>query len=935
MPHGQGFNVKAEESGLSEQLSEQINLIGSLLGCAMREQGEEESFQLIEKLRSACIKASQTGNDDYLKDAANTIHNLKFETLHFLIRGISTFFHLVNKAEQLEITRINREREKKSSAENPKKESIAEAVLQLKNQGFSGEQIDALLNRLDIQPTFTAHPTEARRRGLLQKQQKIAYALLQLSETDLTPHERHDIMNEIYRQIILLLTTDEVRPERLTVLNEVKHGLYFFKSSVWKTITKIYRDLEDAVGQYYKDYYDIPVFLRFRSWIGGDRDGNPRVTPQVTRQTLGMHRETALNLYLDELKELRRELSISSRLVSVPEELFNSLNEDARHYSIAESQLKFYRHEPFRLKINYMMAKLDHLLEQVRRENNSPSTSDSESKTYTADDFISDLQLVKQCLEESGLQDIVQRGKLSDLIIRARTFRFHLMTLDIRQHSNVHVQAVSELLSVAEVTQNYTGLSESERVKVLERELRNPRPLIPENESISDSTNELLETFKVIREGHSLDQNAVGAYIVSMTHHVSNFLEVLLLGKETGLWKFKNGKVHTDLDVVPLIETIEDLENAEDLMNAAFENEIYKLHLQSRGNFQEIMLGYSDSNKDGGYWMANWSLHWAQEKLAESCNRHGIDFRFFHGRGGTIGRGGGRSNRAIQAMTGMEQNERIRFTEQGEVISFRYALPSIAHRHFEQIVHALLVSAKSTQMDEGEDLQDKKKQVLEEIVGKSMDADRSLIFHEKFWNWYTTITPIQHISKLPIASRPVSRGSESGVDFENLRAIPWGFAWTQTRYLVPGWFGTGKALYSMIEQDTEKFELLRQLYKDWPFFQVILDNAQQEMARTRLEISKFYAAMNEQGFADHIEEEFERAKTAILKITGQSEILENRKAIKKTIQLRNPYTDILNLVQVELMKRWQQEKDESRRDKLQYALFLSINAIAAAMQSTG
>jgi phosphoenolpyruvate carboxylase len=216
-----------------------------------------------------------------------------------------------------------------------------------------------------------------------------------------------------------------------------------------------------------------------------------------------------------------------------------------------------------------------------------------------------------------------------------------------------------------------------------------------------------------------------------------------------------------------------------------------------------------------------------------------------------------------------------------------------------------------------------------------MDAYRSLIFHEKFWNWYTTITPIQHISKLPIASRPVSRGSESGVDFENLRAIPWGFAWTQTRYLVPGWFGTGKALYSMIEQDTEKLELLRQFYKDWPFFQVILDNAQQEMARTRLEISKFYAAMNEQGFADRIEEEFEQAKTAILKITGQSEILENRKAIKKTIQLRNPYTDVLNLVQVELMKRWQQEKDESRRDKLQYALFLSINAIAAAMQSTG
>ncbi|MEJ2634537.1 MAG: phosphoenolpyruvate carboxylase [Calditrichia bacterium] len=929
------LDFEANGSGISRPLSRQINLVGTLLGQAIRIEGGEENYELVEKLRRLSKEAQRSGDQKILQQIADEIHGLSFEQIQLLLRAYTTFFHLVNKAEQLEITRINREREKKADPDHPRAESVAEAVFKLKQQGRTLEEVRKIVGKLEIQPTLTAHPTEARRRGILQKQQHIAALLDHLSGPDITPSEKEETITEIYHHILLLLATDEIRAENLSVYDEVQHGLYFFARSIWETIPRIHQDLQDALELYYGSKEEIPIFLRFRSWIGGDRDGNPKVTPQVTRRTLRIQRETILQLYLEELKELRRHLSLSSRLLPVSEELTESLEEDAANYFLDESTVNFYRYEPFRLKINYIIAKIERLL-QDEDSNTEMKKEDRQGSVpvYGAEAFISDLELIRRCLRESGLIDISERGPLAKLAIQAKTFGFCLMPLDIRQHSAVHQKAVAELLDLAGVTHDYLSLSEEKRRELLRKELQNPRPLLPGGATVSDSTRQMLEVFEVMKQGLKTDPDCLGLYVISMTHRVSHMLEVLLLAKETGLWYMKDDKVVSPLDVAPLIETIGDLEKADVLIKTIFDDPIYRKHLQSRQDFQEIMLGYSDSNKDGGYWMANWALHRAQEKLAAICNKYHIEFRLFHGRGGTVGRGGGRANQAILSLPAESQNGRIRFTEQGEVISFRYAMPEIAHRHLEQIVNAMLQStAKNLSGKDPSELENTRR-MMDAMAGHSMDAYHSLIKAPGFWKWYTEITPIEHISHLPIASRPVSRASGDSVDFDSLRAIPWVFAWTQTRFIVPGWYGTGIALKTLIEQDDGNLAKLHRLYHDWTFFRTLLDNARQEMARARLEIARFYNNLSERDFSEKILDEFDEGRAAILQITGDDALLDNRPVIQKSIMLRNPYTDVLNLLQIELMRRWR-DAEESQYESLRYALFVSINGIAAAMQSTG
>ena len=552
------------------------------------------------------------------------------------------------------------------------------------------------------------------------------------------------------------------------------------------------------------------------------------------------------------------------------------------------------------------------------------------SGDYTAEDFQVDLALIKRSLEENGLEKVAHEGKVNDLIIRAKTFGFHMAALDIRQHSRLHEEAISELLDLAKVTENYADLPEEEKVQLLTSELSNPRPLCPIHSNISEGTEKIMGVFRLIGDLLELDQNSFGSYIISMTHGVSDMLEVLILAKEAGLWSLNEGEVESSINVVPLFETIEDLEVCNELMKEIFENSLYARQIEARDGFQEIMLGYSDSNKDGGYWMANWALEKAQQKLGAVCREYNIDFRLFHGRGGTVGRGGGRSNQAILALPPISNNGRIRFTEQGEVISFRYSLSAITRRHLEQIVNAMIRVTVSEEKGRAE--KEQLVQLMEKMANDSMDAYRTLIDDEEFWPWYTTITPIEHISRLPIASRPVSRGGADAADFENLRAIPWVFAWTQVRYNVPGWYGIGNVLVELIREEGQTVQKLKKWYDDWIFFRTILDNAQREMARTHLQTAEVYDVSEKDKFDEQIKDDFSKAREAILKIAGQSEILENSPVILKSIRFRNPFTYPLNMMQVELLKRWREDKEN---EELRDALFLSINGIAAAMQSTG
>lgn len=901
--------------GISEQMSKQVNLLGGLLGQAAKELCGEETYQHIETLRLMCKDARKRNDVHKQKEALNFVKNLSLNDLNEILRSFTAYFHLVNKAEQHEIARINKDRTIKRGT---RPESIADSISNLVTKGISKEELLKILNQLDIQPTFTAHPTEARRRSILYKQKVIAQCLDKLSHYTLTETEQHEVYEKLYHFIQLLFITDEVRSTSLTVKDEVHNGLYFLTGSVWNVIPRIYKDIDLSVRQHFNESIDIPGFLKYRSWIGGDRDGNPYVTSDITDFALLEHRKALFELYAEELTELRRELSISSHFVTVPEELLN------------DPDISGLPNEPFR---NFVV--------KIYRQVEDALINNPEQSNYKSEDFLHDLLYLQSSLQIAGLTDISQKGRLQELIWRVRSFGFHLAALDIRQHSAMHELAISELFENAQITNEYSQLADETKIELLTKELQNPRPLINSEEILSKETTEVLSVFKIIKKHLSINIESIGCYIISMTHDVSDMLEVLLLAKEVGLVRYKNGKLNSDIDIVPLLETIEDLENGNPLLRSLFNNEAYKLHLKSRGQFQEIMLGYSDSNKDGGYWMANWALHKAQKSISKVCKEFGLDFRLFHGRGGTVGRGGGRANKAISALPSSCQNGRIRMTEQGEVITFRYALPEIAHRHLEQITSAMINatylanqnSNSSTPFDEASVYG-----IMETIAQKSMQAYRGLIDNDEFWQWYSDVTPIRHISRLQIASRPVSRAKGARVDLGSIRAIPWNFAWTQTRYNVPGWFGLGKALSDFITENKDKIPVLQQLYRDWVFFKSIVNNAQRELTRADLQTASHYAKRIELNlntdFHELIQSDFERAVQAIHVITQQKTLMDDQPVIKKSIQLRNPYTDVLNFIQMELITRWENAGDKAD-EVLGRNILLSINGLAAAMQSTG
>jgi phosphoenolpyruvate carboxylase len=934
-----GLQAQAEGTGISAPLSRNVNLVGGLLGEVVAQRHGRPMLELIERLRLLCREAAREDDPAKRGDAARIIAEQELETLLVVLRAFTTYFHLVNKAEQLEVARINRAREQTATADAPRAESIADAVHDLAAKGLGAEDVHGFLAKLDIQPTLTAHPTEARRRSILLRQSDIAAALERLTDPRLTPAEADAQVAEIRNGIALLLTTDEVRTRAVTVEDEVRHGLYFLATSIWRTVPQIHRDVQNALRARFGDDavpVELPPFLRYRSWIGGDRDGNPGVTAARTRWTLAEHRRDALRLHRRALNDLRLLLSVSSNQAGVPAELQARAEALADAAELPKARREQVAGEPYRLLLHAMMAALDRLIEG------------DESLPYRAADYVADLRLIRDGLMAGGLEGVARQGLLPEVLVQARTFGFHLAALDVRQHSRVHQAAVADLLRVAGVEADYGALDEDAKQALLVQELRTPRPLRPHGAALGDDARELMDTLDVVRETMAREPESIGCYIISMTSTVSDVLEVLLLLQEAGLWRMDGDTIECPLDVVPLFETIADLDAAEERLQALFTHPLYRRHLQARARdgapFQEVMLGYSDSNKDGGYWMANWALHKAQGAIARVARQNGIGVRLFHGRGGTVGRGGGRANQAILAMPPEAHNGGIRFTEQGEVISFRYALPSIARRHLEQIVHAQLVALAQPPEAATFDgpTEDDAHRLMQRVADRSMAAYRALIDDPDTWTFYTTATPIAHIAGLPLASRPISRKGVGELDFEGLRAIPWVFSWTQTRYTIPGWYGVGTGLGEALGGGDE--DALRRMREGWPFFRAVVSDARREMGRARLPIARHYADLAAEsgapaGTHDRIAAEFARAEAALLRITGEASLLADSPVIARSIDLRNPYTDVLNLTQIELMRRWRSLDEEARTSAqgaaLREALFVSINGIAGAMQSTG
>jgi phosphoenolpyruvate carboxylase len=917
--------------GLTESLRSTVDRLGRLLGESIARHRGDDLYELVESLRSRAIETKG------LKGLRAKVSELSLEELTGVLRSYTTYFRLANLAEQVEIARINREREQQATRHAPRDESIAAAAERLVDAGWEADDARDLLERLRIEPTFTAHPTEARRRTLLDIQQRIARTLTAHQREHAPRPSDERLQKRLRREVELMFTSDEVRSERRGVDDEVDFGLYFLETSVWEVVPAIVDELESEFESRFGETFDASGAIRYVSWIGGDRDGNPNVTPEVTKRTLDKHRRAALEGYIEEIDALRDELSVSDRQIEVPDRLYRSIERDAEDVELApREQLRVdrdYAHEPYRRKLAYVRAKLCRRLEL---DTWNPETEPLPEACFGSEDLLSDLHLICETLDEADLADVAT-GRLDDLVARVETFGFHLASLDIRQHGEVHEAAVDAYFRTSPWEIDYRALDESERRDVLAEALQRPRPLLAGLHGVvesewSDETRQLIEVFEVVRDAWRIDSESVRAWIVSMTHDVSDLLEVLVLAREFGPWiESDEGIGHMPLDVVPLLETIDDLEGAANFLETLLDDPTYASQLEGRDRHQEVMLGYSDSSKDGGFLRSNWALHEAQRELGEVGRERDVSVTFFHGRGGTVGRGGGQTAKSIAGMPDVAYTGRMRFTEQGEVISFRYGLESIAHRHLEQLVHATTTAA----VESSPDAVPTRAPLMEAIGRRSMRAYRHLIDDPDFWPWFQDVTPIDHVGRLPIASRPVSRAGEGETSFDDLRAIPWNFAWIQTRYLVPGWYGVGTGVNEAIEAGEVSMKQLKRWYDDWTFFRGLVDNAQLEMARARLGVARHYATLADtREFHDRIRDEFERTREVLTDIADVDVVLEHNPTIRRLIKVRNPYTDVLNMAQIELMRRWRAAGGDER-DAMGDALLLSLNGIAAAMQNTG
>jgi phosphoenolpyruvate carboxylase len=888
------LNHHPAQFGLSPELSADVSLLDKVLGKILLNQHGEwivETAQVLLNDPEASIP-----------ELAKKYPQLnEAQGIRELCKAFTVYFQLVNAAEQKEIVRVNRVRTRQSG----RKESIRETVQNL-YKSVGKETLLEIIKSIQIVPTLTAHPTEAKRKAILDKLRAVSHLLASRDGAD-TLNEPLDLGNDIELKLenllIELWQTDEMRNQQLTVTEEVRNAMYFFERTILDVVPWLHQDIEDALLECTGERIEVPSVVKYHSWVGGDRDGNPNVTRAESQSAMNWQRNTVIPKVRKELDALRWELTQSSKFCT-PSAAIATYIEKYSALLTSEEQ-KRYSQEPYVM----LLIAIDKQMQ-------------SESYLNNPNELIEVLRLIQESIELDGSQTLAHRSRISTLLRTLDIFGFHLCALDVRQHSREHAKTVGNLLRSAGICEKYEDESEASKIQLLLTEISNPRPL----------SRTLNPDDMVLGPIQLIDQPAglIEAYVISMTNGVSDMLEVMLLLKEVGVEKTTR--------IVPLFETVDDLERSAGLMREILSIPVYRALIDKIG-YQEIMLGYSDSSKDGGYFAANWALQSGMKNLAELSAELKIPFVLFHGRGGTVGRGGGRASQAIMSQPKGVFNGQIRFTEQGEVISFRYSLPAIAHRHLEQIVSACLL-AKAHSLEENQEkpaLETEYADLMHQLSLDSLNAYRSLVYdNPQFWDFYTHATPIDHISLLPIASRPVYRPGGAAQGVEGLRAIPWNFAWVQSRALVVGWYGLGTAL----EKAAESIELLRRLYKEWTFFQTVIDNAQLELVRADMKTAELYAKRAfDHGCATEtwkqISAEYDRTRKALLAITNSDELLPNSKVIRQTVQFRNPATLPLNKLQLHLMNRWESLSDTEKQGTWREAMLQSIAGIAAAMQSTG
>ncbi|WP_166246159.1 phosphoenolpyruvate carboxylase [Paenibacillus turpanensis] len=911
-------------------LRRDIRFLGNILGEVLVHQSGKELLEVVEHIRETTKSLRAEFDEGQFTELQDQINSLEPNLRHQVIRAFAIYFQLVNIAEQNH--RIRRKRDyERSAGETVQPGSIESTIQDLKDQGLSSDEVQDIIQGISLELVMTAHPTEATRRVILDIHKRIAQDMVELDNPTLTYRERELLRTRLLSEVLTLWQTDELRDRKPTVIDEVKNGLYYFDETLFDVLPEVYQELERCLSKYYPETkWHVPTYLKFGSWIGGDRDGNPSVTSSVTWEALMMHRQLVLRKYEASLKELKGQLSFSTSIVNVTKELLNSIEADRAAAELKTEDIWRNEKEPYRIKLTYMMEKL-----QNTRLNND------KVKYNSAEQFRDELLIIDRSLR-SHYADYSADTYVSKLIRQIELFGFHLMTLDVRQHSKEHEAAMTEILAKMSITQNYSSLSEEEKIELLHNLLNDPRPLTSSHLNYTESTEECLNVFRTIQKAQqSMGTNCITSYLISMTQGASDMLEVMVLAKEAGLFRREaDGSVHITLQSVPLFETIEDLHAAPGIMKTLFELPVYLESVKSFGNQHEIMLGYSDSNKDGGVVTANWELRVALKSITAAADEYGVKLKFFHGRGGALGRGGMPLNRSILAQPPHTIGAGIKITEQGEVLSSRYSLQGIAYRSLEQATSALVTAASLRRNPQTQAEEPQWEEIVASISETSFTKYQDLIFRDPdFLSFFKETTPLSEIGELNIGSRPSKRKNSDR--FEDLRAIPWVFSWTQSRYLLPAWYAAGTGLNRFYDSKPENLQILRSMYDNWSFFKGLIDNLQMALAKADLLIAEQYAGLvSERSSADRIygliKREYELTSKLILEITGQEDILDNVPVIQESIRLRNPYVDPLSYMQVNLLSelRSLREREEDDSELLREVL-LTINGIAAGLRNTG
>jgi phosphoenolpyruvate carboxylase len=920
-------------------LQEDVRRLGAMLGQAIDELSGTAVFEDVERLRRLCQDRRRGAAT--AEDVVALVRSWDLSRAEAVVRAFSLYFRLVNTAEQTH--RVRRRRYYQRLGAGDQRGSLAHTVGLIHATGVAPADIAEALAGLRLSPVFTAHPTESMRRTTKDKLGEL-HEILLARDPSVTQRERDALDAQTRLHIEALWQADELRHRRPTVIEEVRELLDVFDRVLWDEAPALLAESRRALSLLpgAPKLRSSAVPLRLGSWMGGDRDGNPFVTPEVTLRTARLMKERVLLRYRSAVADTKKWLSHSTNRVVVLPALEASIEKDRRRLPrVRERNAVRNRFEPYRLKVSFVEGRLQATLAVTRGE--LPETP--EAPYLSPDEFLADLQLLAASLRSHGAGSTAD-GVLQPLIDRVRIFGFHLATLDIRQHAAKHEAALGELLSVGGVLPDpgaFAALPLVEREALLLAELDNPRPLLGSDAVLTPKTAEILEVFQVVRQvQQECGRDAVHTCVISMARSAADLLTVLLLAREAGLVSGTGDSFRSSLQVAPLFETRADLASAPDVMRRLFADPGYARQLVAHGRHQEVMIGYSDSAKDAGILTASWALYGAQEALTTVAAEAGIRLELFHGRGGTVSRGGGPSHRAILAQPPGSVGGRIKITEQGEIIQFKYGFPDIAKRSMELGISALLNHGYSDWRD-GVSEEDRARfaSILDSLSHTAWRTFRSTIYEDAdLFAYFMAVTPLEELAVLPIGSRPAYRaGSAQGI--ESLRAIPWVFGWTQSRHALPGWLGVGTALQGWIDEHGDAgLAELQDLRARWPFFATLLENIEMVCAKADLDIATHYVRTLGGGPAAErilsaLRAEFDRTVNALQQIVGFDRILESTPVLRRSIDLRNPYVDALSFLQVELLGRRRAGGEEAKSEVLLNAILRSINGVAAGMRNTG